>query len=105
MAVRFLKPEAPPDENRLKQGIITELEKNETNGQQPIIEIETTSRNRTRITVVWDDWKNLDQGQRSTIIMAAFEEHYKAKGEPEKLQNVTIAMGLTSKEAERLGFT
>ncbi len=105
MAVRNKKPQAPPDEARLRQIICAELQKNDENSGQPIIQIETTPRGTIRIIVIWDDWQNLDQGQRSTVIMDAFRDYWQSAGTPEKIVDVTIAMGLTAKEAANLGVT
>ena len=66
---------------------------------QPLISI-TQPGQRTHILVVWDEWKTLSQQERSQIIMHAYEEEYGLA----EVQTVSVAMGLTSSEAERLGF-
>lgn len=50
--------------------------------------------------VIWDDWLSLDQRERSEIIMDAYE----ATHEGQEILSVTVAMGLTAKEAERMGI-
>lgn len=52
------------------------------------------------IYVIWDDWKDLEQIDRSEIIMRVFEV---IEGK-EKARKVTVAMGLTSAEAKRTSF-
>ena len=55
---------------------------------------------RTHLLVVWDDWRSLSQQERSVLIMDAYRA---AEGE-EAASLVSVAMGLTLSEAERLGF-
>lgn len=50
--------------------------------------------------IIWDRWLSLDQRERSEIIMDAYEATHTR---PEVL-SVTVAMGLTSKEADRMGI-
>ena len=54
----------------------------------------------TQLYVIWDDWQALDQRERSEIIMQAYEETH----ERTDVLRVTVAMGLTAKEAERMGI-
>ncbi len=65
----------------------------------PFINIERPS-NSTHLLVVWDDWRNLSQQERSSLIMRAYEE---AEGEAAAV-GVSVAMGLTTSEAEGLGL-
>ena len=50
--------------------------------------------------MIWDDWSDLDQVERSEIIMDAFEDRYGK----DRACNVTVALGLTPAEAERMGI-
>lgn len=54
----------------------------------------------THLYVIWDDWQTLDQRERSEIIMQSYEETHT----PPEVLRVTVAMGLTAKEAERMGI-
>ena len=65
----------------------------------PFINIEYPGE-RVHLLVVWDDWRSLSQQERSLIIMDA----YRAAEGAEAANLVSVAMGLTSTEAERLGF-
>lgn len=56
--------------------------------------------NRFHITVIWDRWKNQSHQERSEIILDAYE----AWQGPGSAQSISVAMGLTQQEAERLGF-
>jgi hypothetical protein len=53
----------------------------------------------TRLYVIWSAWGDLNQRQRSEIIMDAFRE---ARPQPEVFR-VTVAMGLTPDEARQMG--
>ncbi len=65
----------------------------------PFISIERPGAS-THLLVVWDDWGDLSQQDRSYLILRAYEE---AKG-ADAAAEVSVAMGLTGAEAERLGF-
>ena len=71
---------------------------------EPII-IETVDRLRpqqvpTHLYVIWSEWEDLPSRRRSEMIMDAYES---VKGRTWAL-NVTLAMGLTPEEAQRLGI-
>ncbi len=69
--------------------------------KEPII-IEESERQQapTHLYVIWNEWSSLSQNDRSEIILDAYEQ---AKGRNFAL-NVTVAMGLTSQEAQRMGI-
>jgi hypothetical protein len=50
--------------------------------------------------VIWDDWGDLSLQERSEIIMNAY---IRAKGQQAGLR-ISVAMGLTSTEAKRMGL-
>jgi len=54
----------------------------------------------TRLYVVWSDWRDLTQRRRSEMIMDAY---IAVRGRTAAL-NVTLAMGVTPDEAERMGI-
>jgi hypothetical protein len=54
----------------------------------------------SRLFVVWDDWAELNHQERSEIIMNAYIAIH---GLPEGAK-ISIAMGLTSAEAGRMGL-
>ena len=68
--------------------------------RQPLVAIEPVG-DRNHLLVIWDAWRNLGQGERSRLIMDAYEA---AKGREAAL-NASVAMGLTQEEAQRLGFS
>src|SRR5262245_32266398 len=57
--------------------------------------------NAVKLYVVWDAWKDLTQSQRSELIMDVYEELHGLQ----QSTRVTVAMGLTSIEAQRLGVS
>ena len=69
--------------------------------QQPIIVEESTGQGQpVHVYVVWDDWAPLGSIERSEVIMDAYEQVQGRAG----ASNVTVAMGLTPVEADRLGI-
>src|ERR1035437_1012465 len=73
-----------------------ELTGRATNGPQ-IVEEEQFG-NRIHVTVIWDAWKDLPPEERGRAIMDAYEHVRHAD-----VLRITIALGLTPSEAERLG--
>jgi hypothetical protein len=67
-------------------------------GAPDIVE-ETDARDRVlHVVVTWDEWADLDAQTRSEIIVDAFQ----AVKEPAAIDDLALAMGLTSAEAGRL---
>ena len=76
-----------------------------SNAAQPIL-IEDRSRpnlaglrSSTHLYVIWDEWEPLSQNERSEVIMEAYEQTH----ELSDLLGVTLAMGLTVSEAQKMG--
>lgn len=57
------------------------------------------SRHR-HLTVVWDKWMNVGQPDRGNIILDAFERAHPDR--PWRVMEVTLAIGLTSSEDQKL---
>lgn len=55
---------------------------------------------RVHVTVIWDRWKSLSHQERSEVILDAYEA-WRGQG---SAQSISVAMGLTTTEADRLGF-
>jgi hypothetical protein len=102
MPVRKLSHVAPsPTHALLKDRLLWEWQSTTSTADQPVIIEEDTGANQpVHVYVIWDEWQQLPQLERSEIIMDAFEEKY---GQQQSL-NVTVAMGLTPIEADRLGI-
>ena len=52
--------------------------------------------------VVWSRWAGMGQRERSSIIMEAYREAHPQH--PDNILAVTVAMGLTPEEAQRMGI-
>ena len=51
------------------------------------------------VTVIWDEWEGVEGEERGRIIMDAYEQERASD-----VMKITIALGLTSEEAQRLGI-
>ena len=70
---------------------------------QPLIVLEGAKGQPQHVYVIWDQWQGLDQRQRSEIIMDVVE-HLSGRHALRDLSLVTVAMGLTTEEAKRMGI-
>ncbi|MDQ3081488.1 MAG: hypothetical protein M3R07_04660 [Gemmatimonadota bacterium] len=85
----------------LRERLVAEWRHPDENATQPIILEERGGANQPlHVYVVWDAWADLSGIERSELIVEAFEERYGAQ----QALNVTVAMGLTMSEADRLGI-
>ena len=102
MPVKKLIRSGPtPAARALLNRLVDEWQHPDPNATQPIIIEESGGQNQpTHIYVVWDDWASLGSIERSEVIMDAYEE---VRGRGGAI-NVTVAMGLTPAEADRLGI-
>jgi hypothetical protein len=102
MPVRQLRPRKPtPSARALKDRLLAEWRNADSTAAQPVILEERGGSNQPiHIYVVWDDWASLSDVERSEVIVEAFEDRY---GKDEAL-NMTVAMGLTTAEADRLAI-
>lgn len=83
----------------LQERLTQEFEHPSQNYVPPFINIDHLGE-RIHLLVVWDDWRSLSQQERSVLIVDAYRT---AEGEG-AASLVSVAMGLTLSEAERLGF-
>ena len=86
-----------PSHDTLRARLTRELTTPQEQGQ-PLIYLEPTSEQPTRVVVVWEDWRDLDIDERSRIILDAFRD---ARDEAAML-NIVVALGITNAEAERM---
>lgn len=70
---------------------------------QPLIIIEGTKNAPLHLYVIWDKWGELAQTERSEIIMDVMET-LTGKDRLPNDSPVTVAMGLTTEEAKRMGI-
>lgn len=94
---RMVRPEVAD----LKAKLVAEWNHPQIGSNRPVIVFEKPTKIRAgRIYVIWNDWKTLNQIERSEIIMDAYEEMFGL----ESSLDVTVAMGLTPVEAKRMGI-
>ena len=102
MPVKKFIPRDPPAEAQdLRDRLVAEWRATNSSNTQPIIIEDSGRANQPmRVYVVWNEWEALSGIERSEIIMDAFEKRYG----PDRAVNVTVAMGLTTAEADRMGI-
>lgn len=68
---------------------------------EPIIMVkDSRPKGGVELYVVWSEWATLDQQERSEIIMFAYEQ----LASEDDAAAVTVALGLTRPEAQRMGI-
>ena len=98
---RRARPGPSPAGQTLLNRLVAEWRQPTPGAQQPVIIEETASQNQpVHLYVIWDDWAPLGSIERSELIMDAYE-HLHGRG---GAMQVTVAMGLTPAEADRLGI-
>lgn len=102
MPVKKLTRSGPsPAAQTLLNRLVDEWRQPDPNALQPIILEEAGGQGQpTHLYVVWDDWAPLGSIERSEVIMDAYEQVRGSAG----AITVTVAMGLTPIEADRLGI-
>ena len=70
---------------------------------QPLIIVEGSKNEPLHIYVIWNKWAELTQAERSEIIMDVVD-NLAGKNTLPANSPVTVAMGLTTEEAERMGI-
>lgn len=105
------KPKSQTDARHtvLVKALVGELKKGPTTGpgggvavqNAPVIIEEAMSPGQSvHVYVIWDEWASVTEEHRSAAILDAYDE---AKGKT-AMMNISIAMGLTPTEADRLGI-
>ena len=95
-----LRRSRPPVADNLARMLIDEWRQPKEQGQ-PLIILDRGDPEPLHVYVIWDAWNGLNQIQRSEIIFDVLE----SLPEPNRLKwPVTLAMGLTSEEAKRMGI-
>jgi hypothetical protein len=85
---------------RLKEQLVQEWKNQASAATEPVILILDDNPEFQHIYVVWSAWHDLHRIERSDIILDAAQE---VLGHKPPL-NITVAMGLTPREADRLGI-
>ena len=100
MPVRKMKVPTPNSEALdLKEALIREWKSPDPNATEPIIIIDERPNQPIHLYVVWSAWEDLDMQERSDIIMDAYE----AVEGLDKCLEVSVALGVTPREAPRFG--
>jgi hypothetical protein len=93
-------PPKPPKYDKLVKRLAQEI-KDPGTGPQPLVLEEEVRATRTRhVSVIWDQWKGLDDEQRASAI---FDAYTLAEG-TDFTNDITLATGLTPPEALALGL-
>ncbi len=92
----------PPSATELENRLVTEMKTpdNAPNVQPVIVAEPPAPAPISRLFVIWDDWTDLTQQDRSEIIMNAYT---RAEGLPAAAR-ISVAMGLTAAEAAKMGI-
>ncbi len=87
----------------LRDRLIQEWRSPKQDAHEPVIEEvgDEAHEHPTRLRVIWDAWKDMEEFERSVLIMEAYEE---VRGMDEILY-VVSAEGLTFEEARRRGVS
>lgn len=81
--------------------IAEEIRKPQEGMAEPVILLESQGQQTpTHLYVIWSDWGQLTQLERSEITLEAYRE---AKGS-HSASNLRVALGLTPEEAVRMGI-
>ena len=97
---RALQRTDVPSERELRDELEAEFANPKESGEPEII-IERPAPGTTHLYVIWSRWAGVEQLVRSRIILDAYE----ATQETEEVLKVTVSMGLTPDESDRLGVT
>ena len=98
MPRRTLQRIISPQAESLRDRLIHEFRKPKPSGEPLILEEGGVRAEPRHIYVVWEKWDDMPQVERSEIIFDAYTE---VEGD-EKAMEVTVAMGLTRREATEL---
>lgn len=94
MPRRPMKRGLSPESERLAERLSEEFRSPAPSGRPLILE-EGGGREPVHLYVVWDEWADLPQIERSEIVLEAYQ---RVEGS-EKAIEVTVAMGVTEREA------
>ena len=101
MPVRQLRNRQSRDHQTLVQQLITEWRNPQLTAAEPVILEEFNNAGAlAHVYVVWSAWEDVDRAERGEIIMEAAEARFGSAD----IEEITIAMGLTPAEADRLNL-
>ncbi len=89
------------NQTELESRLVQEWSHPQNGSSEPVIIEESEIRQvPSHLYVIWDEWRLLSQYERSKIILNVYEQ---VRGRNFAL-NVSVAMGLTPEEAQRMGI-
>ncbi len=99
---RFIvTPRAPsPKHDSFVKKLVREFAATSANLQPLILEHHIRATGSRHVRVIWDRWKDIPDEERAAII---FDAYTQAEG-PEAAEEITVADGVTPKEALALGL-
>lgn len=101
MPVKQIVPSRSVEHDALVSELLAEWKNPNGQAAEPVILEEAgPSRKLSHLYVIWSKWAHVDRVERSEVIMDAAER----KLSPPDVLEITIAMGLTAEEADRLGI-
>lgn len=86
-------------ETELRDRLAQEFQQPTPGRVPPLFQIDRSGVG-VHLLVVWSEWRSLSLHERSRMVLEAYE---RAFGEPEMLK-VSVALGLTPDEADRMGY-
>lgn len=110
MPIRRKIPRTPPQKYDDLQRQLAKEWRNPRDSGQPVIIVEEQEGAPIHIYVIWDDWSSISsQTDRSEIIMDTLDRLTDPVNPPgpnpyPDVGRVTVAMGLTTEEADRMGI-
>lgn len=95
-----LKTRRQPVHEKLLAKLTERLRADAEKPVMPLVVLSRVGATRTQhVVVIWDEWANVPSAERSGLITDAIHA-----ARPEDLDTLTIAMGLTPREALSLGY-
>lgn len=88
----------------LVETLVSELGKTGTSpspGTPTIYEEPQPYGNKLHVKVIWSNWTGVPVEERGAVILDAYQK----AGLNDELRRITVALGLTPEEAERMGFS
>jgi hypothetical protein len=97
-----VKRKHPPESAALCEELVAEWREAGGDPSAPTIVEEHGSNEAVHLYVLWDKWGDLSYQERGAIILDAYKELH--DGESSALLKVTVALGVTTTEAARMGL-
>jgi hypothetical protein len=101
MPIKEIPQRSPsPPARDLTHRLVREWKRPKKKGEPMIVQQTNRASHSAQIYVVWNEWDDLSQEERSEIIMDAYEQTHS----PQESLIITVAMGLTPAEADKMAI-